>query len=60
ECNGGDITKLSVMGIDRVVKGKRGGDALPKLLRLETKWIFFLGSRKPFGLNSDYDVTCFF
>ncbi|OCT86458.1 hypothetical protein XELAEV_18020141mg [Xenopus laevis] len=60
ECNGGDTKWMSVQGIGRVNLGPRGGDLLAKLLKTEVKWIFKLHTRQPEGLNSIFDISCYF
>ncbi|OCT70903.1 hypothetical protein XELAEV_18037828mg [Xenopus laevis] len=47
-------------GIQRVMSDQRGGDHTKKPLYLETKWIFVLATRFPMGLNSKYEVSCYF
>ncbi|OCT84627.1 hypothetical protein XELAEV_18022780mg [Xenopus laevis] len=50
ECNGSDIRLVvSVQGIERVTLGMR-----------EVKWIYKLCTRQPNGLNSVFDISCFF
>eukprot|EP00079_Xenopus_tropicalis_P032370 XP_017946141.1 PREDICTED: uncharacterized protein LOC108645441 [Xenopus tropicalis] len=59
ECSNRSLSFLQVTGIDRVIPNPRGGNISSILIRKETKWIFFLKTRQPYGLNFDYDVTCY-
>ncbi|OCU00888.1 hypothetical protein XELAEV_18006665mg [Xenopus laevis] len=59
-CNDGDLRFVSVQGIERVTLGPRGGDLQAKLLKAEAKWIFKLCTRQPRGLNSVFDISCYF
>ncbi|OCT58566.1 hypothetical protein XELAEV_18002000mg [Xenopus laevis] len=59
-CNKGDLRFVSVQGIERVTLGPRGGDLQAKLLKAEAKCIFKLCTRQPRGLNSVFDISCYF
>ncbi|OCT78335.1 hypothetical protein XELAEV_18029444mg [Xenopus laevis] len=59
-CNDGDLRFVSVQGIERVTLGPRGGDLQAKLLKAEAKWILKLCTRQPRGLNSVFDISCYF
>ncbi|OCT80480.1 hypothetical protein XELAEV_18027292mg [Xenopus laevis] len=52
--------KSGIQGIERVILGQRGGDLQARLLKAEAKWIFKLCTRQPRGLNSIFDISCFF
>ncbi|OCT76585.1 hypothetical protein XELAEV_18031788mg [Xenopus laevis] len=60
DATGGQIKQISVQGIERVTLGPRGGDLQAKLLRAELKWIYKLYTRQPEGLNSVFDISCYF
>ncbi|OCT73150.1 hypothetical protein XELAEV_18036129mg [Xenopus laevis] len=60
DCTNGNLDHFSIQGIQRLIPDKREGDQIKKLLYLEAKWIFVLATRSPMGLNSEYDVSCYF
>uniref|UniRef100_A0A803JPB3 Reverse transcriptase domain-containing protein n=1 Tax=Xenopus tropicalis TaxID=8364 RepID=A0A803JPB3_XENTR len=59
QCCDSNVSCLQIQVIDRVSPDERGSDMLERLLRLEVKWIFLLGTRHPGGLNSVFDVSCY-
>ncbi|OCT87659.1 hypothetical protein XELAEV_18021356mg [Xenopus laevis] len=60
ECNNSNTKLLMAQGIERVTLGPRGGDLQAKLLKAEVRWIFKLQTRQPQGLNSVFDINCYF
>eukprot|EP00079_Xenopus_tropicalis_P034390 XP_017948161.1 PREDICTED: uncharacterized protein LOC108646244 [Xenopus tropicalis] len=59
ECSNRSLSCLSVIGIDKVLPNIRGGDITQALTKKETKWVFYMQTRQPNGLNYEYDVTCY-
>ncbi|XP_071972647.1 uncharacterized protein [Engystomops pustulosus] len=51
---------LSVVGLDEVTTNIRGGDTIPELLRREARWIYYVGTRAPDGINKDLLFTGFY
>ncbi|CAJ0967631.1 unnamed protein product [Ranitomeya imitator] len=50
---------LRIKGIDIVQMGSRGGNLAKNLARLESKWIYRLGSIAPQGLNENFGFSAF-
>lgn len=50
---------LKSVGIDRVLPNRRSGCTNQSLLRCEARWIFYLKTLQPNGLNDDFDLACF-
>lgn len=57
DVHGGDMSDLSIMGVERVPKPFRGGDHKKRLLLREARWIFNMHTRNPSGLNDRYDIS---
>lgn len=57
-----DTSSLVIQGIDKIVKPLRGGDKFfcSILCKREVRWIFFLNTRRPLGLNYEWDVSNFY
>lgn len=53
------VSDLKFMGIDRVLPTRRRGCTPQTLLQCEARWIFYLKTMHPRGLNDDFDLTCF-
>lgn len=53
------MSQLEFMGIDRVVPSRRNRDVETRLLQCEAKWIFYMQSLSPKGLNEDLVLICF-
>lgn len=51
--------QLQFIGIDRVTPSRRNRAVESKLLQCEAKWIFYMQTLSPKGLNEDLDLTCF-
>ncbi|OCT61623.1 hypothetical protein XELAEV_18047651mg [Xenopus laevis] len=59
-CNKGNIDHFQIQGIERVTAPYRGGDMLQKILKREVFWIFTLDTRLPKGMNSEFDISCYY
>lgn len=53
------VSDLKWIGIDRVFSTRRRGCTPQALLQCEAKWIFYLKTLHPKGLNDDFDLSCF-
>lgn len=60
ECHNKDVTNLCIQGVEKIVMPNRGGEEFRILCKKEVFWIFILNTRKPFGLNFEWDVTYFY
>ena len=56
---GHSTADLSFIVIEQVKKARRGGDLDTKLLQTESRWIFYLQSVNPGGLNEDLSLQCY-
>lgn len=56
---GHSTTDLKFMGIDRILPSRRNSCPNQPLLKTEARWIFYLKTLHPNGLNDDFDLTCF-
>lgn len=55
-----DTSSLTIQGIEKIVKPPRGGDKFGILCKQEVRWIFNLNTRRPTGLNFEWDVSHFY
>lgn len=54
------VSNLVIQAIERIVLPARGGDKFRILCKREVYWIFFFNTRKPAGLNFEWDVSHFY
>ncbi|XP_056419473.1 uncharacterized protein LOC130360909 [Hyla sarda] len=59
EHHGGRPYGLQVIGLERIMTNMRGGPITQRLLQVESKWIFELGTVSPWGMNEDLLFTGF-
>ena len=52
-------SELRFWAIELIKPHPRGGDLDRTLLQREARWIDFLGTTAPNGLNEDFDLSCF-
>ena len=52
------LSTLSFCVIEQINKTRRGGDIDRKLLKAESRWIFYMKSLHPDGLNEDLTLSC--
>ncbi|OCT82174.1 hypothetical protein XELAEV_18024686mg [Xenopus laevis] len=59
-CTNGNTNHFQIKVIERVTVPYRSENILQKILKQEVFWIFTLDTRLPKGLNSDFDVSCYY
>lgn len=55
-----DVSSLVIWGMEKITKLPRKGDSFRTLCKKEVFWIFHLNTRKPAGLNFEWDVSHFY
>ena len=56
---GHSTADLSFTVIEQVKKSRRGGDLDTKLLQTESRWIYYMQSVNPGGMNEDLSLQCY-
>lgn len=56
---GHNVSALRYLGVEGIVRQRRGGDLERRLLQRETFWIYSLNTLSPNGLNEDFDIRPF-
>lgn len=53
------VSTLSCCVIHQISKIRRSGNADQRLLRSECKWVFYMKTLHPEGLNEELSLSCF-
>ena len=56
---GHSIADLTYLVIEHVKKSRRGGDLEAKLLQIESRWIYYLQTVNPGGMNEELSLQCY-
>ncbi|OCT65911.1 hypothetical protein XELAEV_18042164mg [Xenopus laevis] len=58
-CHNGNTSVMHFIGVEKVSSTTRIGDLNKKQLQKEAEWIYFMGTKSPYGLNEGFTFSPF-